>query len=242
MSKTGNTNHNSLSSPGSTFNRRIGSDSDAFDRNDVDALGMALDDHDHDANKGLGVARLQTSATPTVAGNVQITGDTLKWWAASAAAVYTAVSLAGTQTITGNKTFSGTTTFSGSTVGIALSTATNSLGADVEFTTNSAYIDGPSCAQGTSGIWFASGTITVRDDSTVSRTFAKLWDGTTVIASGKVYNTTNGDSVISLSGYISSPAGNIRISAGQDSINTGRMCYNNSGAGKDCTLSVVRIG
>jgi hypothetical protein len=106
MSKTTNTNMTGLTSPGSTFNRRISADSDQFDRNDVDAVGMALDDHDHDVDQGLGVARIQTGTAPTAAGNVRVNGDVFQWWANSAGSVYSAVSLAGTQTITGSKTFS----------------------------------------------------------------------------------------------------------------------------------------
>lgn len=54
MTKTVNTNYTSISAPGSTFNRRISADSDTFARNDIDALGEALDDHVHDgAGKGL---------------------------------------------------------------------------------------------------------------------------------------------------------------------------------------------
>jgi hypothetical protein len=106
MSKTTNTNMTGLTSPGSTFNRRISADSDQFDRNDVDAVGMALDDHDHDVDKGLGVARIQTGTAPSAAGNVRVNGDVFQWWANSAGSVYSAVSLAGTQTISGSKTFS----------------------------------------------------------------------------------------------------------------------------------------
>lgn len=65
-----------------------------------------LDGHDHSSGKGLGVLRLQTGSAPVSAGQVQITGDTLKWWAGSAGAVYTAVSLAGAQTVNGVKTYS----------------------------------------------------------------------------------------------------------------------------------------
>src|SRR3990167_5702044 len=90
MTKTVNTNHTGLASPANSFNRRISADTDQFDRNDIDALGMALDTHDHDTDKGLGIARIQTSATPSAAGQVQITGNDLKWWAGTAGAVYTA--------------------------------------------------------------------------------------------------------------------------------------------------------
>lgn len=82
-------------------------DGDQYDRMHVAGPAIALDAHDHGDTKGTGVARLQTSAAPDAAGEVQITGDTLKYWAASAGAVYTAVTLAGTQTVSGDKTFTG---------------------------------------------------------------------------------------------------------------------------------------
>lgn len=123
----------------------------------------------------------------------------------------------------------------------ALTYYTASLGADVSLTNTATYFDGPSVAQGTSGTWFVSGTVTVKDSSP-AEVIAKLWDGTTVIASGGVYMTTgNGEGLIALSGVITSPAGNLRISC-RDPVNTtGLIKYNQTGNSKDSTITAIRI-
>jgi hypothetical protein len=120
---------------------------------------------------------------------------------------------------------------------------TNSLGSNVTLNDTGAFFTGPTIAQGTAGTWFASGTVTFYD-STTSGTFeVKLWDGTTVIASAVVVSPgANLLATCSLSGYLASPAGNIRISVKDVSSTGGLMTYNQSGTGKDCTLSAIRIG
>lgn len=88
----------------------------------------------------------------------------------------------------------------------------NSLAANSALLTTN-YTDGPSAAQGTTGIWFASGAVTLLSTAAAS-VAAKLWDGTSVIAYGVA--TTAGVSfrnMIALSGTLTNPAGNIRISA-----------------------------
>lgn len=125
--------------------------------------------------------------------------------------------------------------------GFTPSQLTNSLSADVTLNNIAQYFDGPSVAQGTDGTWFASGSISIGAPSG-QRLWVKLWDGTTVIASAAVtLNAANHATVISLSGYITSPAGNIRISArNPDSGCT--MTWNSSGNEKDCTITAFRIG
>jgi hypothetical protein len=119
---------------------------------------------------------------------------------------------------------------------------TASLGADVSLNNTANYFDGPSVAQGTSGTWFASGTVTCVDTSAAAAFIAKLWDGTTVIASARITSTgANNPVCISLSGYISSPAANIRISVRDSASTSGSIAFNNSGNSKDSTLSVIRI-
>lgn len=127
-------------------------------------------------------------------------------------------------------------------LGVSLSKIIASLGADVVLNNVSNYFDGPSVAQGTTGTWFASGYVTVYDSTGASSMSAKLWDGTTVIASGFV--TTGGaffTSQIALSGFITSPAANIKISVNDSSHTTGKIAFNASGNSKDSTLSAVRI-
>ena len=120
---------------------------------------------------------------------------------------------------------------------------TNSLGADVALNNVSNYFDGPSCPQGTVGTWFAAGTVTVTDSTGTATIYAKLWDGTTVIASLADYIVgANQLCVIALSGRLATPAGNIRISVRDTSNTAGTMVFNITGNSKDCTLTVFRIG
>jgi hypothetical protein len=124
-----------------------------------------------------------------------------------------------------------------------LTTLTASLGADVALNNTANYFDGPSVAQGTSGTWFASGTVTCVDTVGLAGFLAKLWDGTTVIASAVgVSPTANAQVSISLSGRIINPAGNIRISVRDNSSTSGKIQFNQSGNSKDSTLTVERIG
>lgn len=118
---------------------------------------------------------------------------------------------------------------------------TNSLGADVLLNNTANYFDGPSVAQGSSGTWFASGTVTLLDTSAAAA-FVKLWDGTTVIASCVVGLAAGNTDIATLSGYISNPTGNIRISVRDASNTSGKIIFNGSGNSKDSTITAVRIG
>lgn len=103
---------------------------------------------------------------------------------------------------------------------------TASLGADVAMNNSSLFFTGPSIAQGTSGTWFASGTVTLTDTSGSATTFfCRLWDGTTVIASSNATLTANANFQVSvaLSGFIASPAGNLRISCQDANATTGKI-------------------
>lgn len=130
------------------------------------------------------------------------------------------------------------------TLALQYTPLTNSLGADVTLSNTSNYFDGPSVAQGTTGTWFASGTVTVSSAGNTGDVFyAKLWDGTTVIASAVFTQASSSPYTycISLSGYITSPAGNLRISV-RDTISTnGKIVFNTSGNSKDSTISAFRI-
>jgi hypothetical protein len=120
---------------------------------------------------------------------------------------------------------------------------TNSLSSDHALTNSSSYFDGPTVAQGTSGVWFASGTITLFCSSATTRFDVKLWDGVTVMDSLQVVNGQAGfQTPVSLSGFIASPAGNIRISARDTLSVAGLMLFNASGNSKDCTITAIRIG
>jgi hypothetical protein len=120
---------------------------------------------------------------------------------------------------------------------------TNSLAGDVALPVASTYYDGPFVVQGTTGKWFVSGTVTVEDTTGGSEFFVKLWDGTTVIASA--VGTSTGATVviaISLSGFISAPAGNLRISVRDTNHTSGLILFNHSGLAADSTITAFRVG
>ncbi len=118
---------------------------------------------------------------------------------------------------------------------------TKSTTADIAVASTSVLVDGPVVSQGSSGIWFATGTITITNGG-VGNTllYAQLWDGTNIIdtASGSAITSLTGS--LSVSGIIASPTGNLRISAGSNRATT--MSFNATGASKDCTVTVIRIG
>lgn len=125
---------------------------------------------------------------------------------------------------------------------LALTTVTNSLAADVNLTNAALYFDGPSVAQGSAGTWYASGTVTFIDPAGSANIFAKLWDGTNVVASATTQVPSNQQYTMSLSGFFTSPPGNIRISV-RNSTRTGTgILFNLSGNSKDSTISAMRIG
>jgi len=125
---------------------------------------------------------------------------------------------------------------------LLLSPITNSLVADVLLNNTANFFDGPSVAQGTSGIWYASGTVTVLDTTAGGIFQAKLWDGTTVIAtSGVLTPQASNQASISLSGFLSSPAGNLRISVKDINSANGKILSNIAGT-KDSTITAIRIG
>lgn len=126
-------------------------------------------------------------------------------------------------------------------VGAFFAPITNSLGSDVLLNNTSIYKDGPSVAQGTAGTWFASGTVTLSSTGN-DAIAAKLWDGTTVIASGELATSPNLSITMSLSGFIANPTGNIRISVKDPTSTAGTMSFNLSGNSKDSTVTAIRIG
>jgi hypothetical protein len=124
---------------------------------------------------------------------------------------------------------------------VAASPITNSLASNTSLN-SSTYTDGPSIAQGTSGTWFVAGTVTLTDTSGNAAIKCKLWDGTTVISSAQT--GTQGASVsvsLSLSGFLATPAANIKISCISSQVSSSSMIFNASGNSKDSTVSVHRI-
>lgn len=120
--------------------------------------------------------------------------------------------------------------------------ATNSLPGDVNLSNTSNYFDGPSVSQGATGTWFCSGSATVVDTAGGASFSAKLWDGTTVVDSGLVGTTsTNQTAIIALSGYLATPAANMRISVKDSTSTSGVIKFNASGNSKDSSLSCFRV-
>lgn len=117
----------------------------------------------------------------------------------------------------------------------------NALSADVALNNTANYFDGPSVAQGTSGTWLATGQVTVQDTGTSAQIFCKLWDGTTVIASGNANVVSGGFEVVALSGFLANPAANLKISCRNAGDTTGVIKFNATGNSKDSTISGVRI-
>lgn len=123
-----------------------------------------------------------------------------------------------------------------------LNTATNALSADVNLSNTGSYFDGPSMAQGTAGTWLATGTVTVFDSAGGAVYYVKLWDGTTVIATGVTQHAGAGQfASCTLSGYLASPAGNIRISVRDSTSTSGKIIYNQTSLSKDSNISGIRI-
>lgn len=127
---------------------------------------------------------------------------------------------------------------------VTMSPITTSLGADVPMLSTGTYYTGPSIAQGTSGTWFVSGTVTVANPNGGDVVDVKLWDGTTIIASCRLQVVSVGVAyygVSALSGYIAAPAGNLRISVSPISRTDCVIAYNASGNSKDSTITAIRI-
>lgn len=148
--------------------------------------------------------------------------------------------------ITTNTTDIATNTSAIATINSTLTTLgtskiTNSLGADVALNNTGTYFPGPTVAQGTTGTWFASGSLVLSSAGADSINI-KLWDGTTVIASGRTtLNAAGNSQSISISGVIANPAGNIRIDVNDASTTSGLIRFNNSGNSKDSTLTAFRL-
>ncbi len=200
-----------------------------------------------------------TGTLATLAGSEALTGKTYNGLTISTST--------GTLAITNGKTLTAANTLTltatdgstlavgtGGTLGTAAYTATsayvpsgvqvtNSLSGDVNLNNTGTYFDGPSIAQGSTGTWYCSGTVSVIDTAGGASYSAKLWDGgANVAASGLTITTaTNQTTVIALSGYVAAPAGNMRISVKDGTSTSGLIKFNASGNSKDGTLSCFRV-
>ncbi len=123
-----------------------------------------------------------------------------------------------------------------------MSQIVNVLGAPVALNNTSNYFDGPSIAQGSTGTWFASGSVLVNDAGVSANIICKLWDGTTIISSGGGnVVAAAATETIALSGILASPASNIRISCRDVTATTGNILSNGTGNSKDSIITAIRI-
>jgi hypothetical protein len=128
--------------------------------------------------------------------------------------------------------------------GLNLGQLSNYLASDVALSASGTYFDGPSITQGTTGTWSASGSVVITDTAAGGAFFCKLWDGTNVIAAGAGNPSGAGVRItISLSGQITSPAGNIRISCADEADTTGSIRSNSTSQSttRDSSVSAFRI-
>lgn len=187
-------------------------------------------------NLGTPSAVVLTNATGTAA-LLSIGG-----FAATATTVTTTISsgaVATTQAITDNSTKVATTAF---IKGLFTPITASLVGANVALNNTANFFDGPSIAQGTTGTWFVSGNVTLSAGVSQDKFFVKLWDGTSVLASCSLFISATLFNNVSLSGFISSPAGNLRISVRDVSATDGVMYFNDTGNSKDSTITAIRIG
>lgn len=189
------------------------------------------------------IAALTTKASPA-AGDYAIISDQAASGAWKKVTVSSLASAGSVSSIAGNTgafTLGTGLTNSVNDLQVSLSKLTNSLGADVLLNNTANYFDGPSVAQGTSGTWFATATVTLQDSTSVANFRCKLWDGTTVIASTQLSVNSGFLGSVTLSGYITSPAGNIRISVQDTTTTAGKIIFNITGNSKDSALTAFRI-
>lgn len=135
---------------------------------------------------------------------------------------------------------------SGRALVASLTSLTSSLSGNVALNNTGTYFDGPIVAQGTTGTWFVSGTVTVYDPAAANAQIdVRLWDGASgIVASAVAATNVAGGGVaaaISLSGIITSPAGNLRISCKDTSSVNGLILFNQSGDSKDSTITAIRL-
>lgn len=124
---------------------------------------------------------------------------------------------------------------------------TNATTADIALVSTGTYVDGPSVSQGSSGTWFVSGGIFFDCANSANNIAAKLWDGATLLSVGIVSLSAGFVSTMSLSGIITSPSGNLRISAAKGVANTATIRANLTVVASTLTtgasyITAIRIG
>jgi hypothetical protein len=176
-------------------------------------------------------------AAPTGGGNVSNTGtpvaNQIAQWTNST--TVQGVNLASLLTAGAGIAITGTPN---PTIAIDIPALTNSLTSSVT-TPNGAFADGPSVAQGTTGTWKASGTVTLTAPA-AANFICKMYDGTTTIAASGNNVAGGNNTTISLSGLLANPAGNIRIACDDLTAGTGSMAATIGGVSNASNITVTR--
>lgn len=114
-------------------------------------------------------------------------------------------------------------------------------GSDVTMNNTALYFDAVSLTIGAVGSWDVTSCITLSNVSANSQYNVQLWDGTTVIASTRLFGGLGGSHIqVVLSGPITSAAGAVRISVQDIANTTNKIVFNDSGNGKDSTIYATR--
>jgi hypothetical protein len=94
------------------------------------------------------------------------------------------------------------------------------------------------------GTWYASGNVTLQDATSGTVLMAaRLWDGSRIIDEAAANIFTTGAVVsLHLSGLISAPVGNLRISARDATTNAGNIVIAASNVSCAGVISAVRVG
>jgi hypothetical protein len=126
---------------------------------------------------------------------------------------------------------------------VALNFVTSTLGANVNLTNTSTFFDGPSVSTVVNtGTWLVTAGVTISDTTTANAAFTfKLWDGTTVFASGVQTNPNNTAESYTMTGVTTNPAGNLRLSVEDRSTVNGQIRSNATGLGTDSHIEATRI-
>lgn len=151
----------------------------------------------------------------------------------------------GTVSTTGSPTSGQLAFFSGATsiTGVSVGAVSNALGANVSITNTTSYFDGPVSSQGAgTGTFYVIATCAAFNSNAANNYGFRLWDGTTVIASGLAASSAVNQTIsMTLAGIITNPAGSIKLSVRNFTNGSGNIQFNGSGDSKDCNITVYRI-
>lgn len=161
----------------------------------------------------------------------------------SAGAPFTVGQLAPSDLTSDVTTINGTACTLGASCSVGSPITASVTGSNVAMNNTANYFDGPSVAQGATGTWLATGTVTLQDTAGAAIIECKLWDGSTVIATGQTKITAaNEIRSVALSGYLATPAGNLRISCKDPTSTSGLILIAITDTTiKASTISAIRI-